>query len=211
MNGFIWHSCLWYQQTGLSVLKVIFQPVVPQGPWKVGQDLKHSLIPSMFYLSVSRTNYFWINQSLISSHLRFASYFLSAPVDSCGSVQQGKSWIDINSAVMVIYVGESKSYRKCTLFLMIFKAIPKSIAGRHSLSVLASSETGQLVDHFSPVAHRCLGTVFREATGPSSMRELANSWLEDCDKFFLLWILLLGTYNETWLSIPWCFAPCMRP
>lgn len=173
------------QQTGLRVLKDVFQPVVPWGPWKVGQSLKHPFIASTFQLAGFQDKLL-LDKPLIN--------FL--PPTVCILVCKCSCWFPWLCSTREIldwhkffsYGGlcawERKSERKWPLFLMIFKTIPKSIAGRHSPSVLANSETSQPVDHFSPVAHCCSGTVFWEASGLCTMRELKNSWLENNDKFF---------------------------
>lgn len=185
MNGFIWHGCLWYQQTGLSLLKDVFQSVVPRGPWKVGQGLKHPLIPSTFHLAG-----FQYKLLLDKPFINFLPPTVCILLCECScwfpwlcSTKKILDWHKFCS-YGDLCVWERKSERKWPLFLMIFKTIPKSIAGRSSLSVLANSETTQPVDHFSPVARCCLGTVFRETSGLCTMRKLANSWLKKCDKFF---------------------------
>lgn len=70
-------------------------------------------------------------------------------MDSCGFVEQGRSWIDSSKFCSYgdLYEWGRKSVRKSLLLLII----PKSIAGRHSPSVLANSETTQPLDHFSPL------------------------------------------------------------
>jgi len=67
-----------------------------------------------------------------------------------------------------------------------YKNFPKSIAGRHSLSVLANCEFTQSVDHFSPVAHFCLGLVFTEMFGLCTVQKLASSSLKNRNKFSFL-------------------------
>lgn len=147
MNRFTWHSCQWYQQT---VLKDVFQPFVPWRPWKVGHNLKHPFVPSTLHLAGFRDK-LPLDKPLI--------HFL--PPTVCILLCECSCWFPWLCSTRKILdwhkfcsygdlcAWERKSERKWPLFLMIFKTIPESIAGRDNLSVLPNSETTQPVDRFS--------------------------------------------------------------
>lgn len=127
-------------------------------------------------------------------------------MDSCGFVEQGRSWIDSSKFCSYgdLYAWGRKSVRKSLLLLII----PKSIAGRHSLSVLANSETTQPLDHFSPLL---LGVCVLRGPWPLHNERMSKRLPGKMWFFSPLSILFLAFFNETWFSIPWWFDPSMKP